>query len=323
MLNLHLIRKVKNILFPFYKNKDLRLLFKILQKGNEDKIIMFVGGCVRKYLTNDEIDDIDVATILTTSQIKEKLSNSKFKVFDSGIKHGTVTLVSDKTKIEITTLRKDIKTDGRHAEVELTTDWETDSERRDFTINAIYMDINGKIFDPQGGLNDLKNKILNFIGDPQKRISEDYLRIIRFLRFALEYKTNEEQQSYEAIKLNLNGIKKISKERILSELIKILKTKKFININSNNKLKEIFSLIFPELKYTERLIKLTTLNNLESFSKELLLAVLLVDEGNNHEYFSHKYNVSNELKYTLNLLALNLKNLKEKRNFFTKDLKKT
>ncbi len=322
MLNLHLIRKVKNILFPFYKNKDLRLLFKILQKGNEDKIIMFVGGCVRKYLTNDEIDDIDVATILTTSQIKEKLSNSKFKVFDSGIKHGTVTLVSDKTKIEITTLRKDIKTDGRHAEVELTTDWETDSERRDFTINAIYMDINGKIFDPQGGLNDLKNKILNFIGDPQKRISEDYLRIIRFLRFALEYKTNEEQQSYEAIKLNLNGIKKISKERILSELIKILKTKKFININSNNKLKEIFSLIFPELKYTERLIKLTTLNNLESFSKELLLAVLLVDEGNNHEYFSHKYNVSNELKYTLNLLALNLKNLKEKRNFFTKDLKK-
>ena len=147
MLNLHLIRKVKNILFPFYKNKDLRLLFKILQKGNEDKIIMFVGGCVRKYLTNDEIDDIDVATILTTSQIKEKLSNSKFKVFDSGIKHGTVTLVSDKTKIEITTLRKDIKTDGRHAEVELTTDWETDSERRDFTINAIYMDINGKNFD--------------------------------------------------------------------------------------------------------------------------------------------------------------------------------
>ena len=84
---------------------------------------MFVGGCVRKYLTNDEIDDIDVATILTTSQIKEKLGNSKFKVFDSGIKHGTVTLVSDKTKIEITTLRKDIKTDSRHAEVELTTDW--------------------------------------------------------------------------------------------------------------------------------------------------------------------------------------------------------
>ena len=100
-------------------------------------------------------------------------------MIDTGIKHGTVTIKSNRNKVEITTLRKDIKTDGRHAEVEYTDDWKQDSERRDFTINAIYLDINGKIFDPQMGSVDLKNNNVKFIGDPQTRIEEDYLRIIR------------------------------------------------------------------------------------------------------------------------------------------------
>ena len=115
-------------------------------------------------------------------------------------------------KLELTTLRKDIKTDGRHAEVEFTDDWEQDSERRDFTINAIYLDINGKIFDPQLGVKDLMNHTIKFIGDPQKRIEEDYLRIIRFIRFSLEYESKIEQTTIEAIKMNLDGIRKISKE---------------------------------------------------------------------------------------------------------------
>ena len=100
---------------------------------------------VRKYLSNEKIDDIDVATILTTDQVKQKFQDTNLKVIDTGLKHGTVTLVSDKHKVEITTLRKDTKTDGRHAVVEYTDDWKQDSERRDFTINAIYLDINGKI----------------------------------------------------------------------------------------------------------------------------------------------------------------------------------
>ena len=126
-------------------------------------------------------------------------------------------------KLELTTLRKDVKTDGRHAEIEYTDDWQKDSERRDFTINAIYLDINGKIFDPQLGTADLRNRNIKFIGDPYKRIEEDYLRIIRFLRFSLEYESQVEQTTVEAIKLNLDGIIKISKERILSELFKILR----------------------------------------------------------------------------------------------------
>ena len=322
-LNFNLIKKIRNIFFPFYRNSDLKFVFKRLQKDtNQPKVAMFVGGCVRKYLNNEDIDDIDIATSLTPEEIKEKFKDTKFNVIDSGIKHGTVTLVYNKLKLELTTLRKDIKTDGRHAEVEYTDDWQKDSERRDFTINAIYLTIKGKIFDPQSGVLDLKNKNLKFIGDPQRRIEEDYLRIIRLIRFALEYQNEIEQKTFEVIKFNLNGIKKISKERILNELFKILRTQNFVKLNDYKNLKDIFSLIFPEFRYLERLAKLNLINRNQSFSNVLLLAVLLIDDTNNHEYFSHKYNVSNELRESLNLLAKNYKIIKEKKFFFKKDLKK-
>ena len=283
---------------------------------------MFVGGCVRKYLSNEEIDDIDIATSLTTDQIKEKFKDTKFNIIDSGLKHGTVTLVSDKFKLELTTLRKDIKTDGRHAEIEYTNNWQEDSERRDFTINAIYLDINGKIFDPQLGTADLRNRNIKFIGDPYKRIEEDYLRIIRFIRFSLEYESQVEQTTFEAIKLNLDGIIKISKERILSELFKILKIKDFVKLNKNKNLKDIFLLIFPELKNLERLSKLEAIMNKSNIDREILLAVLLIDETNNYEYFSHKYNVSNDLKENLKLINENFIDVQKNKKFFQKDLKK-
>ena len=154
--SLNFIKKLKRTFFPFYKNEDLQFIFKKLQEGmpKEKVAARFVGGCVRKHLSNEKIDDIDIATILTTDQIREKFKDTNLKIVDTGIKHGTVTLVSDDHKVELTTLRKDIKTDGRHAEVEYTDDWKQDSERRDFTINAIYMDERGKIFDPQNGLKD-------------------------------------------------------------------------------------------------------------------------------------------------------------------------
>ena len=324
MFNFNFIRKIKKFFFPFYKNSDLKFVFKKLQQDfpSRSKAAMFVGGCVRKHLLNEEIDDIDIATSLNTDQIKKRFEGTKFNVIDSGITHGTVTLVSKELKLELTTLRKDIKTDGRHAEIEYTHDWEEDSERRDFTINAIYLDINGKIFDPQLGSIDLKNHSIKFIGDPQKRIQEDYLRIIRFIRFSLEYESKIETTTIEAIKLNLDGIKQISKERILSELFKILRTKNFVKLNNNKQLKDIFSLIFAEFKYLERLNKLDTIINQSNFDKKTLLAVLLIDETNNHEYFSHKYNVSNELKENLNLIAKNFINFQKNKDFFLKNLKK-
>ena len=324
MFDFNLFKKIKKKIFPFYKNRDLKFVFRKLRENSssQSKTAMFVGGCVRKYLSNEEIDDIDVATTVTVDQIKIKFKETKFKVIDSGIKHGTVTLISENFKLEVTTLRKDITTDGRHAEVEYTDDWEEDSKRRDFTINAIYLDINGKIFDPQSGIDDLNNSRIKFIGDPQKRIEEDYLRIIRFLRFSLEYKSEVNNSTIEAIKLNLNGIKRISKERILIELFKIFNTKNFIKLNEKKLLKEVFSLIFPELKYLERLDKLSKIHKRYNFEATTLLAILLIDNTNNHEYFAHKYNISNKLKNDLKLLAKNYENFNQNKNFFQSDLKK-
>ncbi len=323
-LNFNFLIKINKFFFPFYKDRELKFVFKKLQQDfpKEPKVAMFVGGCVRKYLSNEEIDDIDIATSLTTDQIKEKFKDTRFKVIDSGVEHGTVTLVSDKFKLELTSLRKDIKTDGRHATIEYTNDWQIDSERRDFTINSIYLDINGKIFDPQSGITDLKNNNIKFIGDPQKRIEEDYLRIIRFIRFVLEYESEVEQTTIEAIKLNLDGIKKISKERILSELLKILSTKNFVKLNKNKKIKVIFELIFPEFKNLERLNKLDKIGNKSNFDTETFLAVLLIDEESNHEYFAHKYNISNKLKDNINLVSKNFINFQSNKKFFREDLKK-
>ena len=326
MLNLsfNFIKKIKRNLFPFYKNKELKFVFKILKQDFAEDVIVarFVGGCVRKHLTNDVVDDIDIATTLSTDEIKERFKNTNFKVIDTGIKHGTVTLVSKKLKLELTTLRKDVETDGRHAEVEYINDWQLDSERRDFTINAIYLDITGKIFDPQMGTIDLKNNNVKFIGDPQKRIEEDYLRIIRFIRFKIMYNSKVEATTSQAIKLNLNGIKQISKERILLELFKILDLKNFINLYESEYLKELFSLIFPEFDNIERLERLKKIFNHSKINRDILLATLLIGEKNNHEYFAHKYNISNDIKENLNLLSIDLKLIRENKDFFDKDLEK-
>jgi len=318
------IKRIKRNFFPFYKNKELRTVFNKLQEGFPKDTIAarFVGGCVRKYLLNDEIDDIDIATILSSDDIKEKFKNTDFRIVDTGIKHGTITLISKKFKLELTTLRKDLKTDGRHAEVEYIDNWQLDSERRDFTINAIYLDINGKIFDPQNGKTDLKNKTVKFIGDPQKRIEEDYLRIIRFIRFKIMYNFKIEPTTFKAIKLNLNGVKKISKERILVELYKILGLKNFINLNESAELKEIFTLIFPEFKNLRRLERLIRICDYSQLNMNLLLATLLIDDQETHEYFGHKYNISNNIKENLNSLAKNLKLIKENKDFFNRDLEK-
>ncbi len=323
-LSFKFIKKIKRNFFPFYKNKDLQFVFNKLQEGYQPDTATarFVGGCVRKHLTNDKIEDLDIATILNSDEIKDKFKNTHFKVIDTGTKHGTVTLVSEKFKLEVTTLRKDIETDGRHAKVEYIDNWQLDSERRDFTINAIYLDIKGKIFDPQSGVNDLKNKNVKFIGDPNKRIQEDYLRIIRFIRFKIMYDFKIEPTTLNSIKQNLDGIKKISKERILIELYKILTLKRFIELNNSTDLKEIFILIFPEFENLKRLERLTQICDFSQLNKTLLLAVLLIDDKKSHEYFGHKYNVSNLIKEKLDLYDKNLKIIRESKDFFKKDIEK-
>ena len=328
--NTSLFYKIKNFFFPFYRSKDIKKLFYILEKNEKNiiknnQVAMFVGGCVRNFLTNENIDDIDIASIFFPEKIKEKFKNSEFEVIDTGIDHGSVTVILNSSKFEITTLRKDNKTDGRHAEVSFIDDWHQDSERRDFTINAIYMDRRGKIYDPQNGRHDLKKREIKFIGEAFSRIEEDYLRIIRFIRFSILYNCKQSDPiTVESIKLNLTGIKNLSKERILSELYKIFKLKNINNILENKDIKNIFTVIFPEFKYLERIEDFYFLINLNIIPQtpEAIFAILLIDEKDNSEYFCHKYKVSNKLKKELNLIANNYLKFKEEKNFFKKDLKK-
>jgi len=320
-----ILKKVKFLLFPFYNRLEIKKIFQIFEKDQpkNKRVAMFVGGCVRKHLLKEEVDDIDIATIFNPDEIKKKFSNTDVKVVETGIEHGTITLILNNQKFEVTTLRKDIKTDGRYAEVSFTDNWQLDSERRDFTFNAIYLDRKGKIFDPQLGLNDLKRGIVKFIGDPNKRIEEDYLRIIRFIRFALQYNHKEfEQSTLEAIKLNLNGIKNLSKERIFSELLKILRLKNFINISKQKDLQNIFFLIFPEFRYFSRFEKLEEKYKLFELNEEIILGIMLIDKTNNNEYFCHKYKVSNNLKDNLIFIKNSIEKSSSDKNFFKDNLRK-
>ena len=322
---MQILQVLKKLFFPFYKSENIKQIFKILNEGSKEQQAMLVGGSVRKYLLNQKVDDIDIATTLKPDEIIKKFENSKIIVKKTGIEHGTLTLVLGNKHFEITTLRKDISTDGRHASVLFTDDWEDDSKRRDFTFNAIYLDSNGKIFDPQSGVKDLQNKKVKFIGNPDERIKEDYLRILRFIRFSIEYSNFDfEKDTLRAIQKNLSGIAKLSKERIYSELKKILKLKNFNEIQKNHEFLKIFNLIFPEFKYLERVKNLYVISKLkpEILNKNNILASLLIDGSNNHEYFSHKYNIENETKDHLNFCAKNFKEIQVNKNFFKKDLKK-
>ena len=323
-INFKNILKTHKLLFPFYKKKEIKEIFNILEKNYPTKknIAMFVGGCVRKYLEKENIDDIDIATILTTEQLKECFKDTKIKLIETGIDHGSVTIINGDYKFEITTLRKDVRTDGRHAEIELIDDWTEDSNRRDFSINAIYMNRYGKIFDPHSGREDLKNKIIKFIGDPDKRINEDYLRILRYIRFSLQYNSADDQSTIKIIKVNLNGIKNLSKERLLMELFKIFKLENFETLVSKKDLKEIFSLIFPEFENISRLKKWTLIKNEAKKSNEIILSILLTSTSDNYEYFCHKYKTSNEIKDNLDNIHEAFLSFKKDENFFRKNLKK-
>ena len=161
------------------KTRETQLLFDIIGKDN----LRFVGGCVRNSLLQKENTDIDLATVKKPQEVMNLLKNANIRVVDTGIKYGTVTAVIDGQAFEITTLRRDLKCDGRYAEVEFTDDWEEDASRRDFTINAMSCDLDGKLYDYFSGKEDLAAGLVRFVGDANERVEEDVLRILRFFRF--------------------------------------------------------------------------------------------------------------------------------------------
>ena len=305
--------------------KEIREIFSLINEIGKDNKIKFVGGCVRKSLSGEIIDDIDLATTLVPNEVKKKLSTDNIKVIDTGIEHGTLTVLINKKKFEITTLRKDISTDGRHAEVQFTLDWKQDSARRDFTINAIYADIDGRIFDPQNGISDLQKGEVKFIGSPSERIQEDYLRILRYFRFFTQYsKRDHDKNIIKFIKQNINGLNKISNERIFDELKKIISLKNLGNLFLNKESKEVILNVFPQLKYYERVKEINnfTPKLKEQYDDFLILGLLIIDQSNNYEYFCHKYKASNKIKNRFEFISKNFEMLKNKNFYSEENIKK-
>jgi tRNA nucleotidyltransferase/poly(A) polymerase len=203
-------------------------LLKIMQLLGQARL---VGGCVRDFiLYNILVDDIDIATPLLPTEVETILA-PYFKILPIGISHGTMTIFG-KRKYEITTLRQDCVTDGRHAIVNFCDSWEVDSSRRDFTMNGLYADINGEIYDYHGGLNDLSSGCVRFIGDPQSRICEDYLRILRFVRFVARF-GNYCADSFDACMVLRQNLAKLSRERITQEWFKVVCGSYFCKILKN------------------------------------------------------------------------------------------
>jgi len=160
--------------------------------GAEEGLTRYVGGAVRDDLLGLPVNDVDLATRIPPDDVIRRLEKAKIKAVPTGIEHGTVTAVSDGHVFEITTLRRDVSTDGRRATVAFTDDWKEDAARRDFTINALSADpLTGELFDYFGGLADLETRHIRFIGDPLQRIAEDHLRILRFFRFHARFDAGE------------------------------------------------------------------------------------------------------------------------------------
>ncbi len=188
--------------------------------------LRFVGGAVRDTLAGRHNDfDLDLASDLSPDELVEACQDYGIKTIPVGLKFGTVGVIMDNQVLEVTSLRKDIKTDGRHAEVEFTDDWSVDASRRDLTINAVYADLYGNVFDYYNGITDLENGVVRFIGNPDERIKEDYLRIMRFFRFySIFSKQAINKDALKACVNNKDGLRTLSIERVRDELFKLLVT---------------------------------------------------------------------------------------------------
>ena len=296
-------------------NTDVGKIFSAISEYSEKSEVRYVGGCIRKILNNEEVDDIDLATNLKPDEIINALKNNQINYYETGIDHGTITANINGKDFEITSLRKDVSTDGRHANVEFSESWLEDASRRDFTINSIYSDLDGNLYDPFNGKEDLEKKIIKFIGDAEKRIKEDYLRILRYIRFSLNYSNLTHQDSVKKIiKKNISGISKISSERLLSELKKIFNSNGILKLHSDKFSLEIIQIIFPQLKNINILKKLNRYVENHNFQKDfiLLIAILIIDDTDNCEYFLYKFKISNEDKKRIMFI----------KNFYSKPLEK-
>lgn len=252
---------------------DIAQLFAAFPEG----ALRFVGGCVRNTLLGAPVDDIDLATPLVPDAVEEALAQAGIRSVATGKAHGTLTAVIDGVPFEITSLRKDVETDGRRAVVAFTEDWTEDAQRRDFTLNALYADQAGHVFDPTGqGLEDLKARRLRFIGEAQDRISEDYLRILRYFRFVAYYVAEAplDNAALTACRDGRKGLKGLSAERVWKEIKKLLSAPDPARAVRVMLQQDILETLLPEASNVDGLEHLVGLEKSENLEPDPLLRLM-------------------------------------------------
>jgi poly(A) polymerase len=278
-----------------------KILEIISKNGGEAR---FVGGAVRDFILGLEVKEIDIACNLKPEKTTEIFDNLGIKTIPTGIDFGTITILFEGIPYEITTLRSDVSCDGRHAEVQFSQSFEEDSNRRDFTFNALYMDIDGKIYDFHNGIEDLKNGVVRFIGNADERIKEDYLRILRFFRFYAYFGDNEILQSeLQACINNKEGLKIISGERIKNEFCKLLlapKAKETLEILYRNNFLEIIS----DIKNED--FEIANFENKIIHNPILALAIILKFSENTIKKIATKWHISKKERKLLTSLSQSL-----------------
>jgi poly(A) polymerase len=237
-----------------------RIVYDALEKaGGQPR---FVGGCVRDGLLGRAIRDIDIATALPPSAVIEAAGAAGLKHAPTGLEHGTVTVIAEHAGIEVTTLRRDMETDGRHAVVRFTDDWREDAARRDLTINALSVDKDGAIYDYFDGVRDLRAGRVRFVGDPEARVREDYLRILRFFRFHADYAVgNFDQPALAATIAGKSHLRSLSGERLRQETLKLLTARRGAETWRAMLETGIAGAYLPEATSSDRLARLVKLES--------------------------------------------------------------
>jgi poly(A) polymerase len=246
--------KPQNPFQELLQDKGAQTLYQIYQ--SHGRTLRFVGGCVRDILAGRSVGDLDMATDALPQEGLQWLGSAGITVKPTGIKHGTITAIIDKKPYEITTLRQDIRTDGRWAEVQFGTSWEEDAKRRDFTMNGLSYGFDGRLYDYVGGQEDIKTGCVRFIGDAATRCREDYLRILRLFRFWARFGTeNLDKDTLSAAQENADGLHGLSRQRVWMELKKILSLPRVWDVITTMQTARIIPHIFDETMFHTRYLK--------------------------------------------------------------------
>lgn len=259
--------------FPWMTSDASQKLFTAFPVGS----LRYVGGCVRNALWDEVVGDIDFAVALEPADVMKSLKEAGLRYIETGIDHGTVTVVIEGKPFEITSLRRDVETDGRRAVVAYTKDWAEDAQRRDLTFNALYADQAGTIYDPTGlGLGDIKTRKLRFVGDADMRVQEDYLRILRFFRFLAWYggTAKLDAPSLKACRENRQGLKRLSAERVWSEIKKLLSARNPARAMQIMLTNDVLETLLPEANNVDGLEQLLKLEAREGLKPDPLLRLM-------------------------------------------------